>query len=74
MSKQVPTNTTDWAASYEEEPSQASVPPQPNGATALKPLGWAPVNWAKANLFNTPLTPSIATNRPQARKGRHCSS
>lgn len=39
-----------WAASYEEEPSQASAPPQANGMTALKPFGWA-----KDNLFNTPL-------------------
>ncbi|WP_434623552.1 amino acid ABC transporter permease [Azospirillum sp. B2RO_4] len=44
-----------WAASYEEEPTQASAPPQPNGMTALKPFGWAPISWTRNNLFNTPL-------------------
>jgi len=39
-----------WAASYEEEPTQASAPPSPGGMTSLKPFGWA-----KDNLFNTKL-------------------
>lgn len=49
-----PVSPARWAASYEEEPSQASAPPQANGMTALKPFGWA-----KDNLFNTPLNTAL---------------
>lgn len=49
MSKDsIPQSTAALAASYEEEPSQASVATLPGGMTALKPFGWA-----KNNLFNT---------------------
>lgn len=42
-----------WAASYEEEPSQAAGPPP--ATSALKPFGWA-----KENLFNTPLNTALS--------------